>query len=184
MLRVSVVVLVVYGGLLYLTGWSFKQVPIGFIPDQDQGYLFVAVQLPDAASLERTDHTMARVDQIVHDTEGVAHTIRISGISFILGANGSHLGTMFVVLEAFRGAPRARPERQRDRRQAPGAARREVEEAVAKVFPPPPVRGLAAAGGFRVMVEDRNSEGPAALQAQVDRLIQQGTAQKNWGSRA
>ena len=50
--------LVVYGGLLYLTGWSFGQMPTGFIPDQDQGYLFVALQLPDSSSLEHTDATL------------------------------------------------------------------------------------------------------------------------------
>ena len=55
MLRVSVLVLLVYGGLLYLTVWSFGKVPTGFIPSQDQGYLFGVVQLPDSASLERTD---------------------------------------------------------------------------------------------------------------------------------
>ena len=53
MLRVSLLVLLVYGGLLYLTGWSLGRMPTGFIPDQDQGYLLVAVQLPDSASLER-----------------------------------------------------------------------------------------------------------------------------------
>ena len=75
--------------------------PTGFIPDQDQGYLFTVVQLPDSASLERTDEAMAHVDQIIRHTPGVAHTIRISGMSFVVGANGSHLGTMFVVLDPF-----------------------------------------------------------------------------------
>jgi multidrug efflux pump len=184
LLRVSVLVLAVYGGLLYLTGWSFKQMPVGFIPDQDQGYLFVAVQLPDATSLERTDAAMAHIDRIVHENPGVDHTIRISGLSFLLNANGSHVGTMFVVLKPFeerRQAGRSANEIVAQLQQRLG---REVEEAVAMVFPPPPVRGLATAGGFRVMVEDRNAEGPAALQAQVDNLIQKGVERKELGLEA
>ena len=180
LLRVSLLVLAVYGGLLYLTGWSFQQVPLGFIPDQDQGYLFVAVQLPDSTSLERTDAAMAKVDQIVHQTEGVDHTIRISGMSFLLGANGSHLGTMFVVLKPF------------EERRRPGLSANEivarlserlgaVEEAKVAVFPPPPLRGLAAAGGFRLMVEDRSTEGAVALQEQVDNLIRTGNERTELG---
>jgi len=63
--------------------------------------LLVVVQLPDSASLERTDEVMLRADKIVRHTEGVAHAVRISGLSFVLGANGSHLGTMFVILDPF-----------------------------------------------------------------------------------
>ena len=106
-------VLVVYGGLLYLTVWSFGQMPTGFIPDQDQGYLLGTVQLPDSASLERTDEAMVHGDKIVRSAEGVAHAIRVSGMSFVLGANGSHLGTMFIILKPFeeRDAKRATPSR-------------------------------------------------------------------------
>jgi multidrug efflux pump len=175
LLRVSGVVLLVYAGLLWLTGWSFQQVPTGFIPDQDQGYLFVAVQLPDATSLERTDAAMAHIDRILHENAGVAHTIRISGLSFLLGANGSHVGTMFVVLKPFEERRRAGRSADEIVAQLQQRLGREVEEAVAMVFPPPPVRGLATAGGFRVMIEDRNSEGATALQAQVDNLIRHGT---------
>ena len=113
LLRLSVVVLLVYGGLLYLTVWSFGRMPTGFIPNQDQGYLFLVAQLPDSASLERTEDVMARADAIIRGTKGVGHVIRVSGMSFVLGANGSHLGTMFVVLDPFdeRHAPELRADR-------------------------------------------------------------------------
>ncbi len=101
LLRLSLLVLLVYVGLLYLTVWSFGRMPTGFIPNQDQGFLFLVVQLPDSASLERTEEVMARADKIVRSTKGVGHAIRVSGLSFVLGANGSHLGTMFVVLDPF-----------------------------------------------------------------------------------
>jgi hydrophobe/amphiphile efflux-1 (HAE1) family protein len=175
--------LVVYGGLLYLTGWSFNRMPKGFIPDQDQGYLFVTVQLPDSSSLARTDEAMAHADAIIRKTAGVAHTIRISGMSFVLGANGSHLGTMFVVLDSFE--KRRTPDLRANAIVATLQRRlfREVEEAQIGVFGPPPVRGLATAGGFKVMIEDRASEGPTALQEQTDNLVQLGNEQQKRGLR-
>jgi len=174
LLRVSLLVLVVYGGLLYLTGWSFNRMPTGFIPNQDQGYLFVVVQLPDSASLERTDKAMAHCDEIIRGTEGVAHTIRISGMSFVLGANGSHLGTMFVVLDPFE--ERRTPDLRADAVAAKLRTRLygEVPEAKVAVFGAPPVRGLGSTGGFKIMVEDRGNDGPAALQEQTDNLVREG----------
>lgn len=174
LLRVSLLVLAVYGGLLYLTGWSFNQMPTGFIPDQDTGYMYVTAQLPDSASLERTDEAMAHVDEIVRGTEGVAHVIRICGMSFLLGANGSHVGTMFVVLDPFE--ERQSPELRSSAIAATLRKRlyQEVEEAKVGVFAPAPVRGLGTTGGFKIMIEDRGSNGPATLQEQVDNLVEQG----------
>ena len=88
LLRLSLLVLLVYGGLLYLTVWSFGRMPTGFIPNQDQGFLLLVVQLPDSASLERTEEVMARADAIIRGTKGVGHVIRVSGMSFVLGATG------------------------------------------------------------------------------------------------
>jgi len=174
LLRVSLMVLLVYGGLLYLTAWSFNRMPTGFIPNQDQGYMYVTVQLPDSASLERTDEAMAHVDQVVRSTEGVAHVIRICGLSFLLGANGSHLGTMFVVLDPFE--ERQTPELRADAIAATLRKRlfREVEEAKVGVFGAAPVRGLGSTGGFKIMIEDRGNDGLAALQEQTDNLVEQG----------
>jgi multidrug efflux pump len=173
LLRVSLLVLVVYGGLLYLTGWSFRRMPIGFIPNQDQGYLFVTCQLPDSASLERTEEVMGRAAKMIREVPGVGHVIRICGMSFVLGANGSHLGTMFVTLKPF--DERLRPDLRAD--EIIKKIRRElgkIEDGMLFVFGAPPIRGLGTAGGFRVIIEDRGDNGPEALQAQTDALIQQG----------
>src|SRR5262249_48115826 len=75
LLRLSVVVLLLYGGLLWLTYWEMARVPKGFIPQQDKGYLMLNVQLPDSASAERTQKVMAHVERIALDTPGVAHTV-------------------------------------------------------------------------------------------------------------
>jgi multidrug efflux pump len=174
MLRVSVVVLLVYGGLLYLTGWSFNKMPTGFIPNQDQGFLFAAVQLPDSSSLERTEEVLARANEIIRSTEGVAHTIRISGMSFIMGANGSHLGTMFVILKPFDERESAELSADSIAAKLRGSLYSQIEEAIVSVFPSPPVRGLGSTGGFKLMVEDRSNDGLEALQARTDDLVRAG----------
>ena len=100
-LRISVLVLAVYGGLLLLTWWGFTHTPTGFIPAQDKGYLLVNVQLPDAASLERTDGVMRRIEKIASKTEGVSHVLAISGQSILLSANAPNFGAMYVILDDF-----------------------------------------------------------------------------------
>jgi multidrug efflux pump subunit AcrB len=77
-IRGSIVALLVFGGLLYATYHGLVTVPTGFIPSQDKGYLIVNVQLPDSASLERTQAVMKRIDAMARETEGVKHTVSIA----------------------------------------------------------------------------------------------------------
>src|SRR5438477_9879514 len=100
-LRLSVIVLLVYVGLVGLTGFGFTRVPSGFVPIQDKGYLVVNIQLPDSASLERTVEVTAAVEKMALDTPGVAHTVAVAGTSFVLNANSSNYGNMFVILKPF-----------------------------------------------------------------------------------
>ena len=101
MLRLSVIVLLVYGGLLVLTYIEFDRTPTGFIPQQDKGYVLLNVQLPDSASLERTQGIMAQIEKIARATPGVEHTVGVSGRSLILDANAPNLGSMYVMLKPF-----------------------------------------------------------------------------------
>ena len=101
MLRVSVLVLVVYAGLLGLTWWEFERTPTGFIPQQDKGYLLLNVQLPDSASVERTQYIMQAIQKVAKTTKGVNHTVGVSGTSLILNANAPNLGSMYVLLDPF-----------------------------------------------------------------------------------
>jgi multidrug efflux pump len=173
LLRVSVLALAVYAGLLCLTVWSFRQVPTGFIPSQDQGYLLGVVQLPDSASLERTQEAMAKTDAVVRGVEGVAHALRVSGRSFVMDANGSHLGTMFIILKPFH-------ERDKNADAIAATLRRrlseEIKDAKFTILPAPPVRGLGTSGGFRIMVELRDSDNLALLQRETNKLVRQGNA--------
>lgn len=175
-LRYSVVALFLYGGLLYVTYWSFDHAPAGFIPLQDKGWLLVNVELPDSASVQRTDEVMQQVADIAKKTPGVAHTITVAGESFVAGANSSNYGSMFIILDPFE---------QRKGFDLNGLVmflhlRQEypqlIRDANVSVFPPPPVNGLGATGGFKLMLEDRNNEGPLALQKQVDALVQVGSS--------
>jgi multidrug efflux pump len=171
LLRLSVLVLLVYGGLMFLTGYVFATAPRGFVPEQDQGRLILNLELPPSASLERTRATLAQIEQIAHQTPGVAHTITVGGYSFVQQADSSNFGSIFVVLEPF--DKRLRPELRanaimaRLRREF----RRKIKDGQVVVFGAPAIPGLSVASGFRLMVEDRGGLELDALQKQTDALI-------------
>jgi multidrug efflux pump len=177
LLRASVLVLLVYGGLLGLTWWGFSRMPSGFIPEQDKGYLLVNVQLPDGASVQRTHDVILRLDRIARSLPGVKSTLGVSGMSILLQANAPNFGSMFVILEPFdkrhdpalRGKAILAELRRRCYRQIP--------EAMVGVFGPPPVDGLGTAGGFKLMIEDRGDLGLPALQKFTDTLVEHGNHQ-------
>jgi multidrug efflux pump len=176
-LRLSVVVLLVYGGLLALTGFGFTRVPTGFIPSQDKGRLIVNVQLPDSAALERTTAVMGKLEKIALETPGVAHTISWPGRSFVLNAVGSNLGTAFVTFAPF--DERREPERGGEAiaAQLRRRFRSEIPEARINVFGAPAVDGLGNAGGFKLMVEAVGDVNYDALQAQAEKLAAKGNRQ-------
>jgi hydrophobe/amphiphile efflux-1 (HAE1) family protein len=176
LLRASAIALLVYGGLLYLTWWGFTNSPSGFIPEQDKGYLLVNVQLPDGASVQRTQEVMRRIEQMARKTPGVAHTVAISGQSILLGANAPNFGSMYVMLDEFerRRGPQLTGDAIAD--QLRRRSNDEVREALVSIFSAPPVDGLGSAGGFKLMVEDRGNLGLGQLQANVDNLVVKGNA--------
>lgn len=171
LLRISAVVVVAYAGLLILTYWLFSSAPTGFVPQQDQGRIIAGIQLPDAASLQRTQATMAQVEKIAKETPGVAHTLGIAGMSFVQQANGSNFGSMFIVLEPFekRRSPELRDVAIMAKLRREWA--RHVKDGQVIVFGAPPVPGVSVAGGFKLMVEDRGGLGLPDLQRQTDVLV-------------
>ncbi len=171
LLRVSAIVLLVYVGLLVLTGWEFDKVPGGFIPTQDQGYLIAFAQLPDGASLQRSDEVRKEMSEIARKIPGVAHTVEFTGYSGLDGTNRNNTVTTFLTLAPFE-------ERVKDPKLSGTgitAALRpkfaQIQDARVLVFPPPPVRGIGNAGGFKMQVQDRRGAGLPALQAATDLLI-------------
>jgi multidrug efflux pump len=173
-LRLSALVLLVYGGLLFLTYWQFVHAPTGFIPQQDKGYLLLNVQLPDSASVERTQDVMARIEKLALTAPGVEHTVGVSGQSLILGANAPNLGSLYILLKEFgqRRGPDLTADAIASDLQDRCAA--EVSDAVVSAFGAPPIDGLGATGGFRMIIEDRGNLGIAELQRVSDQIVARG----------
>jgi len=170
--RFSLLALVAYAGLVFLAYCGFKAVPVGFIPSQDQGYLIVNVQMPDAASIDRTQATLAGIAKMAIKTPGVHGLFTVAGLNILANANSSAAGVMFCTLDPF--SERAgKPELS-----AQAISRKlyaqfsKIQEAIILVFPPPPVRGMGNAGGFKMQIEDRSGQNtPQQLQAAIDNLM-------------
>jgi multidrug efflux pump len=161
-------------GPLSLSWGSFDPsngIPVGYIPNQDQGRFYIAVQLPDASSLQRTQQVINRIQKAVQPLGGILHTTGIAGQSFTLNANGSNFGNFFVTFKEFdkRTDPSLSAQAITDRVRQLLA--REVPEASISIFTPPPVSGLGSASGFKIIIEDRGDLGIEELQKQVDQLI-------------
>ncbi|MDB6175120.1 MAG: multidrug efflux transporter permease subunit [Chthoniobacteraceae bacterium] len=169
LIRLAAVAMIVYLGLIGLTWFGFKSVPVGFIPSQDQGYLIGFTRLPDGASLERTGEVVARACALARQVRGVRNTVEFPGFDPLNSINSPNVGAFFIGLDAF------------DKRTSSDLSGLAITKAVASklasiqegfvaVFPPPPVQGIGNAGGFKLMVQDRGNEGYAALQAAVGKL--------------
>jgi multidrug efflux pump len=185
LLRLSFIVLIVYGGLLGLTYFSMTRVPTGFIPAQDKGYLLIDVLLPDSSSLDRTRQVMRQIDAMLVDQSnhgganhhdagsgipGVAHTIAITGQSFIQNAVGSNYGSFFVILDEFHHRHDFETSAYRIAAKIRNRVNEEVQDARVAVFGPPPVDGLGSGGGFKLMVRDVGALGLDNLQQSADEL--------------
>ncbi|MEZ6195964.1 MAG: multidrug efflux RND transporter permease subunit [Planctomycetota bacterium] len=162
-LRVSFLVLLVFAGLLGATWWAFRTVPTGFIPAQDQGYLIVALQLPDGASLDRTDAIVQEVTRIALDTPGISNAVAFAGFSGATRANSPETAAIFTALDD--AAERAEIGRTAESVLADLRGRlSSINEALVFVIQPPPVPGIGTGGGFKMQIQDRGGEGYAALE--------------------
>lgn len=179
LLRYSVLVIIVYFGLVTFTGFEFQKVPSGFIPSQDKGYLVVFAQLPEAASLERTNQVIKRATEIILAQPGVQDSVAFPGFSVISGANTPNAGTIFLPLTSF------------EERLASGMSAQRIltelqpkllgiSEAYIGVFPPPPILGLGSLGGFKLQIQDRGHEGFDALNAATGAVLQTGRTSPNF----
>ncbi|HET6628974.1 MAG TPA: multidrug efflux RND transporter permease subunit [Woeseiaceae bacterium] len=170
LLRRSGIAVAVFAGLIGLTWFGFANVPSGFIPQQDKQYLVAFAQLPEAATLDRTSQVIRRMGDIAMAHPGVEHAVAFPGLSINGFVSAPNAGIVFVTLSDF------------DERQDPalsagaiaGALNREfasIQEAFVAVFPPPPIMGLGAIGGFRMQIEDRAGLGFETLFAETQKLI-------------
>jgi multidrug efflux pump len=193
MLRIVVLMLILYVGLLGLTGLGLSRLPSGFIPMQDQGYLVINVTLPDGASLERTERVMQRITDIAlgpakengeRDSEkgvrGITHITSIAGFSIFSQANISNSGGIYVSLAPFQDRKGLHADAilgELNRRLS------EIQEAQVQAFGAPPILGLGNAGGFKMQIQDRGNYGLASLEGMTWNLVDQiyADASKNPG---
>jgi len=148
--------LAIFAVLIYATVYMLQSVPRGFIPQMDQGYAIVVVQLPEGASLSRTDAVIRRASDIIRQTPGVANAVAFAGFSGATFTNASNAGVIFAPFDSF--------EHRLEAGQSAGqiigtlfGSLQSIEEAFIIALPPPSVRGIGNSGGFKMMIQERNS---------------------------
>ncbi|MES1923831.1 multidrug efflux RND transporter permease subunit [Salinisphaera sp. T31B1] len=174
--RIGGITLLVYGGLIGLTWLGFAQTPTGFVPQQDKQYLVAFAQLPDAATLDRTEAVIRRMGELVADQPGAESAVQFPGLNINGFTNSPNTGIVFVTLDPFEQRSTADLSAG-----AIAAALNQkfagIQEAFVAVFPPPPVNGLGTIGGFRMQIQDRADLGSEALYAETQKLIAAGNAE-------
>ncbi len=171
LVRFAVITLLVYVGLLVLTGLGFKTIPTGFIPAQDQGYLIAIAQLPDGASLQRTELVRTELSKAARQIPGVSDTVEIAGLSALDSTNRTNTLTMFLTLKPFEERDGHPEQASLAILQKVQAATASIQDAFILVIPPPPVQGIGNAGGFKLQVEDKHAAGVEALNTATNNLI-------------
>ncbi len=175
LVRRTAMVMALFVGLIALTGWGFTSLPTGFLPVEDQGYLFAVTQLPDAAALPRTEAVVEKMNAIFGEVDGVRDVVTIAGYSLIDQAKVSNVATSFITMDPW------------DER--PGGIGQDViladlrrrlfsiQEAGIFVFIPPAITGLGTSGGFQMQLQDRGGVGFDGLQQMALEMVADGEAQ-------
>jgi multidrug efflux pump len=178
-LRVAAVALIVYGGLIGLTVLGYNKVPQGFIPPQDKDYLVAFAQLPDGATLDRTERVIRQMSTLALEHPGVANAVAFPGLSFNGFVNAPNTGIAFVTLKPSHERARMHD---MDANHIVGALNQRfasIQEAFVGIFPPPPVQGLGQVGGFKLYVEDRAGLGFEELYRQVQQATAAGQQERS-----
>ncbi len=169
-IRFSAIALLIYGGLVWLTAKGFEVVPTGFVPGQDKQYLVGFAQLPDGASLDRTEDVMRRMTDIVLKQPGVKDAIAFPGLSIHGFSVSPNSGIVFVGLDEFE--KRRTPELSgQSISNALNGQFTAIQDAMVLVLSPPPVNGIGTTGGFKMMIQDRGDQGYGALYQATQGLI-------------
>ncbi len=157
-------------GITVVAGGMGKKLPTSFIPEEDQGYAFLQVQLPDAASLQRTDAVMRKLDDMLAHTHGIKSFSGISGFSLLSNTSASYTGFYFLQLEPWEERVTEELSANGLMRSLNQKMRKEIPETIAFAFGPPAIPGLGTAGGFTFMLQDRSSGTVAQLSEMLDKL--------------
>ena len=171
LIRKSLRSVIFIGILVALTVGLVKSLPTGFLPDEDNGYFMINCQLPDAASLERTDEVLKKVEKITLANPAIESVTTITGFSLLTGSFAPNTGFIFV---------KAKPweERKDVKERADNAMKllnleyyKQIPQAQVFAFAPPPITGLGSGSGFTFMLQDRAGRSPAELDAMMKTFI-------------
>lgn len=175
LIRMSSIILVLYAGLMALTWQQFQTTPTGYVPGQDKMYLVSFAQLPDAASLDRTESVIRQMSEIALKHPGVESAVAFPGLNINGFTNSPSSGIVFVTLKPF-------DQRTVSELSAHAIAGQlnaqfgNIQDAFIAIFPPPPVQGLGTIGGFRLQIQDRNSLGYEQLYQVTQQVLQKAWA--------
>jgi HAE1 family hydrophobic/amphiphilic exporter-1 len=171
MVQRSGLMVVIALALAGLAGWGLTKIPTGFIPTEDQGYVLIAVQLPDGASLDRTERVMDEITRISRATPGVQDVVALGGLSALdNNASLANAGIVYLILKDW--GERGRAQNLRSIYLHLSGELAKVQEASALVLIPPPIQGLGVSGGFQMQVElTDGSYDFSRLQQEADALV-------------
>jgi HAE1 family hydrophobic/amphiphilic exporter-1 len=157
-------------GFVVLAGWFGKKLPGSFLPDEDQGYVFVAEQLPDASSLQRTGAAAKKVEDILLKTPGVAHVTTVVGYSMLSGVQNTYSSFFWVTFKPW--GERVAPEEQYEAIKAHiNREMRQLPEGITIAFPPPAIPGVGTSGGVSYVLEDRSGKDVEFLSTNTQRYM-------------
>ena len=157
-------------GMAILAGWFGSRLPRSFLPDEDQGYVFAGLQLPNAASLQRNDEASRKIEDMILKTPGVHSVTAVLGFSMLSGAQNTYSSFYWITLKEW--AERKAPEEQYEAiKQHLNRELSKVAEGIAFSFPPPAIPGVGTSGGFTFMLEDRAGKDPQFLSENLAKFL-------------
>jgi HAE1 family hydrophobic/amphiphilic exporter-1 len=171
LIRKSALAIAILAGCALAAGWFGTRIPTGFLPEEDQGYFLLSIQLPNAASLQRTDAVVRKIEEVVKDLPAVETYTSVSGISFLSRVPNTYAGSFFIKLKPW-------DDRKSKQDQATELVRflnrrlSTMPEGIAFSITPPAIPGIGASGGFTFILEDRSGQDIAFLDTNLQRFLQ------------
>ncbi len=166
----SAIALILLAGAAVLAGLLGKKIPTSFLPDEDQGYVFAGVQLPDAASLQRCDEVVRQAEEVLKNTPGVKYYTSVIGYSMLSGVNNTYSAFFFITFDEW--SKRKKPDEQYTAiKQGLNAHFSKIPGAVGFAFPPPAIPGVGTSGGVTFILEDRTGQGIEFLAPNLKKFI-------------
>jgi len=169
-IRKAALSMMLLAGVAIMSGWFGKTLPNSFLPDEDQGYVFAGLQLPDAASLQRNDDASRKIEEMILKTPGVRSVTAVLGFSMLSGAQNTYSSFYWITLKEW--AERKAPEEQYEAIKLHlNQELSQITQGVAFSFPPPAIPGVGASGGFTFMLEDRAGKDPQFLTQNLTKFL-------------